>query len=225
LDQKDSGLLDNFFEFTLYKGESRKYLKRYNITELPTILVIDGNGKELYRYNDYTNPTGMKDALRNFVIPKYFLMNDLNNFHEKKTFDSAIRIAQLYLDYSLKVDMKFRKNVYSISEAYLEEAQKLAGKSKACLDYCQKLELVSLFQMAYKKDFSILKQKLAAIDVSTLDERSGSYYYFLKYITAKAMKTEDFPQIEKAAMQARDFDSFVKKTDLILADLDLAQSN
>jgi hypothetical protein len=150
LDSEDAALLDNFVEFTVYTGSNRKYLKKYGITSLPMLLIVDGNGKEIYRYNDYSKPTGIKDALQQLVLPKYFLVNDLNNFHERKDFNSAIRIAQLYLDYSLKVDVRFREGIYRASQSYIAEAEKRLKNKPECL---QRLEIVKLFRLAYQKDF------------------------------------------------------------------------
>lgn len=215
LEGQDKHLYENYFTYNVYKDFNKNYLKKYSITSLPILMILDGNGKEIYRYSDYKNPSGFKAAFVNFVLPKNSLSNDLSNFHNKKSFNSATRIAQQYLDFSLIVEDKFRVDIYKVSKSYIEEAEELLKKEKSA-DKLQSLALLKLFDLAYKNDFLMLNEKLRQMNSSSISEVNLNKFYFLKYITAKALNTSDFQEIETRIKAINGFDVFIKKIDLIL---------
>jgi hypothetical protein len=43
-------------------------------------------------------------------------------------------------------------------------------------------------------------------------------FYFLKYVTAKALQNDDFSLVEEKAKSIEGFDSFVKKAAVILSE-------
>ena len=224
LNAEDGQLLDQYDKYTVY-NEDRKSLKKYHITSLPTVVIVDGNGIELYRYNDYKNPTGMKEALQNFVIPKNFLINDLYNFHQHATFESAVRISHLYLDYSLMVDEKFRENVFNISQSYLAEAQRFMKKKSYNVEKSQKLELLKLFHLAYAKQFVLLNNQLAVWNISALNENNKNEFYFLRYIASKGLLKKDDVSWKQLVLQREGFENYLKKAQAILTQIEISQTN
>lgn len=224
INTEDKQLFQHYIEYTVFK-EDRKSLKKYHITSLPTVVIIDGNGMELYRYNDYKNPTGMKEALQNFVIPKNFLINDLYNFHQHATFESAVRISHLYLDYSLMVDEKFRENVFNISQSYLAEAQRFMKRKSYNVEKSQKLELLKLFYLAYAKQFVLLNNQLAVWNIPALNENNKNEFYFLRYIASKGLRKNDDVSWEQLVLQREGFENYLKKAQAILTQIEISQTN
>jgi hypothetical protein len=172
-------------------------IRKYNIKNFPQLLLVDGNGTEIYRFTDLGNSTEFVDVLENFVIPNDFLNSEMANYNKRKSYATAMRLAQKYLDYSLLIDPGLKQGVFAATKNYLEKAEELLPKrDEKCKENFQKLCLLQLSQLAYQKNFSFLDEKLDAYDKDAIFESNATLYYFLKYITAKALQQDEFPQIE-----------------------------
>jgi len=208
----------NFIYVCMPRYATEQYYRQYNVKTFPQMLIIDANGRELYRLN-YDNLGEILEALIDFTLPNTFLGNELNQFAKKKSYNTAMRVAQKYFDYSLLVDAKFRPNIYKVGQSYLAEAESLLLKNDA--DYGekdQKLQLMKLFHWGYEKNFSLLDEKLAEMQTAKIHPGNLGIFYFLKYLSAKAQQSADFLSIQAQAQTIEGFDSYAKKAELILTD-------
>lgn len=216
--EQEQQLLTNYVYVCLpYKNNEQSYTQ-YHLKKSSQLLIVDANGKLLYRFTNYQDPQEFIAVLQNFIIPKNLLVVDQCNYHEKKSYNTAARLSQKYLDYSLSVTQELRQNIYDISELYRVEAQTLLSKNDP--DYAQKLQKLELFKLyhwAYEKNFSLLNEKLATYDESKIHQENIQTFYFLKYITAKALQTQELSQIKSKTLQLDGFDFFIKKADQILS--------
>jgi hypothetical protein len=199
--------------------QNEQYYKKYNVKKGERqLLLIDRNGKELYRFLDVDNSKEFTATLENFILPNSMLTTELNNFHKKESYNTALRVAQKYLDFSLAVDPRFKKKLYDISQLYLNDAKQfLTKKDSEYLEKVQKLELMQLYHWAYERNFALLDEKLKDYSNDTICQNNLEVFYFLKYITAKGLNNEEYPEVEARTNQIDGFDSFVKKADIILS--------
>lgn len=218
-------LLKNYKYVCVTDDINASLIRKYNIKSFPQLLLIDGNGIEIYRFTDIGNSTEFVNVLENFVIPNDFLNSEMANYNKRKSYATAMRLAQKYLDYSLLIDPGLKQGVFAATKNYLEKAEELLPKrDEKCKENFQKLCLLQLSQLAYQKNFSFLNEKLDAYDEDAIFESNATLYYFLKYITAKALQQDEFPQIEKTTLSIDGFEYFRKKSDLILNGQTIAQT-
>lgn len=212
-----SDIMANYAYVCVNNFHNSGWLKKLNITGFPQLLILDGIGKELYRFSNYEDPTEFVDALQNFSFSRGFFSQERQNFKKDQSYHTALRVAQKYFDYSLVVDQRFKKGVFAVGQSYIAEAeQALSKKDKSYGEKLQKIELFRLFHWAYEKNFSFLNQELVKMSTSNLFEGNSNLFYFLKYVTAKALQQEDFLQIEARTKTIDGFELFVKKADIIL---------
>ncbi len=216
-DEKQNNLIDNYIYVCIQGFNNVQYFQKYNIEKKSQLLIIDANGEVVYQFIDFKNPNEFVSALLNFNIDKIFLTNELKAFYKNKNYNTALRVAQKYLDYSLLVEPNFRKNLVDISKVYLTKAENnLSKKDLSFIEKQQKLELFKLYQRAYVKNFALLEEKLAQFDSSKILENNIEIYYFLKYISAKGLKSEEFNKIVEKTSTIEGFDYFIKKANTIL---------
>lgn len=216
-DEKQNNLIDNYIYVCIQGFNNVQYFQKYNIEKKSQLLIIDANGEVVYQFIDFKNPNEFVSALLNFDIQKIFLTNELKAFYKNKNYNTAVRVAQKYLDYSLLVEPNFRKNLVDISKVYLTKAENnLSKKDLSFIEKQQKLELFKLYQWAYVKNFALLEEKLAQFDSSKIHENNIEIYYFLKYISAKGLKSEEFNKVVEKTSTIEGFDYFIKKANTIL---------
>lgn len=212
-----SALMDNYVYVCVNQFHNSAWLKKFKFTSFPQLLLVDGNGKEVYRFKDLANGQEFFDALQNFSFSRNFFVCERQNFSKDKSYPTALRVAQKYLDYSLVVDQRFKKSVFEVGQLYILEAENaLSKRDPARAEKLQKIELLKLFHWAYERNFSFLNQKLSGLNTAELFESNANLFYFLKYITSKALQQEDFPQLEAKVKTIDGFENFVKKAELIL---------
>ncbi len=212
-----SAIMSNYAYVCVNNYHNSGWLKKLNINGFAQLLILDGNGKELYRFSNYEDPTEFVDALQNFSFSRGFFSQERQNFKKDQSYHTALRVAQKYFDYSLLVEQRFKKGVFAIGQSYIAEAEEaLSKKDKAYAEKLQKIALFKLFHWAYEKNFSFLNQELVKMSTSDLFEGNSNLFYFLKYVTAKALQQEDFLQIEARTKTIDGFEFFVKKADIIL---------
>lgn len=193
-------------------------INQYQITAFPQLLILDGNGRVVYRFTNPDDAQEFSSVIMNFSFSTKFFKGEARQFHDNSSYNSALRLAQKYLDFSLMVDAPFKNNVFAVGKSYFATAERMLSAKDS--DYAakkQKLELFKLFHWAYEKNFAMLNQELAAIDASNLLESNTNLFYFLKYITAKGLQQEDLLQIEEKVKKMDGFDSFLKRADMILS--------
>ncbi|MBC7642806.1 MAG: hypothetical protein H7174_10795 [Flavobacterium sp.] len=217
LEKEDLGLMSNYVCLNLYKGQDNSEISKCKIYNYPTLLIIDGNGVEIYRYANSLDLMGFKPALENFNNCPVSLINDLKSFNEKNNYYSAIRIAQSYLDYSLSLEANLKFEIYHVCDLYLKKAISLVKKSDKLYDEkIQKMEILMKFKLAYQKNFPELNEQLSYDDKFTF-ESNKLISYFLRYINSKSQNTNELASIESKIKQYEGFEDYIKKADLILS--------
>jgi hypothetical protein len=217
LDEEANKVADDYIYFCVHKGANPKLVREYNIKRSFELLILDANGFELFRFPEHVREIEIFSILTEFVIPTNFFANDLVSYHEKSTYNTALRVAQKYFDYTLQTSDFVRDDIIDLAASYLKIAEgKLSAKDENFKEKQQRLELFKLYRWAYERKFDVLNERINSFTASEITESNKSIFYFLKYISSKALNHDDFTAIETTAKSIDGFDYFVAKTNLIL---------
>jgi len=201
-------------DIDLYQEIARKY----GIESIPNMFILDGNGKVVYSFLGYQDADQLKNELLKFAFSTEYLSADLVNYFKMKNYNTSLRVGLKYLDYSLMVDNTVKDQILSLSDSYLDEAKKnLSKKEENYLEKKQKLDLVSLFDLAYERKFEKLSKKIAEFKENDIAENNKEYYNFLRYISEKALSKVDPMSLEEKYKKIEGFDYYMVKANQILA--------
>jgi thioredoxin-like negative regulator of GroEL len=184
-------VLEDYVKVKIDIDSNRNLALQYGISGIPNMMIMDGNGKVVHSFSGYHDATKLMYELEKFNLSTEYLGADLINFSKAKKFNTAIRISQKYREYSMFVDKKIKLEILKVSNEYLDDAKKIIDKKDP--DYIvenQKIELLKMFNLAYKFDFQKLDKKIADINVDDIDKTNEYFYWFLKYVSAKGVKKE-----------------------------------
>jgi thioredoxin-like negative regulator of GroEL len=211
-------ILEGYVQVKVDIDADKELAKQYGIESIPNMFIMDGNGKVVYTFSGYHDAEKLKRELQKFAFSTEFLSNDLINYFKMKNYNTAVRVFQKYLDYSLLVNAEVKDKILDLGEAYLEDAKKeLSKKDASYAEKKQKLELLKLYEYAYDLKFDKVSKKLTELNEADVAESNKNYYNFLKYITAKALNSDDFASIEAKVKEIEGFDYFIEKANFILS--------
>lgn len=217
-DEKVKLVLENYVQVKIDIDENRELANRYGINSIPNMFVMDGNGKVVYVFSGYHNASELKKELKKFELSTEFLSVDLINFYKNNNYNTALRVFQKYLDYSLFVDKEIRSEIFNIGNEYLSEAKKLVSKkAENYVEIKQKIDLLELYNYAYDYNYVKLNDKLLIFNDKDIVENNLNSYYFLKLIAAKGLNLSNLKEIEEEAIKIGGFNYFAKKIELILS--------
>ena len=217
-DKEVNSILEQFVTVKIDIDMNSDLALKYGINSIPNIFIMDGNGKVIYNFDGYHDANQLKNELEDYVLSTEYLSSDLINFYKMNNFNTAIRVAQRYFDYSLFVDSEIKPKLLNVTVSYLSEAKKaLHKKDEDYIEKSQKLMFIELFQYAYALDFIKLNKKLKESVLLDIKESNINYYYFLKYITAKGLNNNDFIEMQEKAKRVEGFDYFESKANFILS--------
>lgn len=189
-------LLHNYVKLKVDVDLNRDLAVKYLIRVLPDIIIIDANGKIMHRFSGYQTPAKLKSELFPFCLSTEYLSSELINFHDAKKYNTAIRTAQKYYSYSLLVDKNIKGKIINIGSDYLKDAKdELNSKGENYTQKKQKLQLLALYELAYRFDFEKLDKKISLFKPETIDELNQYQYWFLKYLSNKRNQ-KDLSEIE-----------------------------
>ncbi|MBF4465599.1 thioredoxin family protein [Flavobacterium sp. LC2016-12] len=214
-------VLKNYIKLRIDVDSNRDIALRYQIRSIPDMVIIDANEKILHRFKGYQNPLKLKNELFRFNLSTEYLATELINFHQQKKYNTAIRISQKYYTYSLLVNSDIKGKILKVGSDYLEDAkQELNKKEENYLQKKQKLELLTLYELAYNFDFEKLDKKISEIKVEKIDPLNNYQYWFLKYLSLKGnqkdiTETEEFlkkNELENVTKNANQLYAFYEKS-------------
>lgn len=156
-------------------------------------LVLDVNGKEITRISSNNDIYAIFQELQFYAYPTNDLKDYLINYNKKKTIENAEELIENYYKFSQNINSSKKSNFISISNSYLNEAITIAKKKrKYNVKTQQKVELISLYELAFINDYDALKSKLDNFNEVAIHEENKSNFYFLKLVVEKAFNNADY---------------------------------
>jgi thioredoxin-like negative regulator of GroEL len=211
-------ILEGYVQVKVDIDADKELARHYGIESIPNMFIMDGNGKVVYTFSGYHDAEKLKRELQKFAFSTEFLSNDLINYFKMKNYNTSLRVFQKYLDYSLLVDTAVKDKILDLGESYLEDAKnELSKKDENYAEKKQKLDLLKLCEFAYDLKFEKVSKKLTELRENEIIGGNKNYYNFLKYITAKALNSQDFPSIESELTAIDGFDYYIDRANFILS--------
>ncbi|MCD0471137.1 co-chaperone YbbN [Flavobacterium sp. JAS] len=196
-DVQVENVLQNYIKLKIDIDLNRDIAIKYQIRAIPDMVIIDGNGKVVHRFFGYQNPSKLKNELAPFSLSTEYLSTELIGFYENKKYNTAIRIVQKYYNYSLIVDKNIKGKIIRVGSDYLGDAkEELKKNEENYLQKKQKLELLTLYELAYLFDFKKLDKKISEIRLEKVDQLNDYQYWFLKYLSIKGNQ-KDTTEVEQ----------------------------
>ena len=210
-------LLENYIPVKLNVDENRELADRYGIEAIPHMMILDGNGKEVYSFTGYHNLNNLKIELERFARPTDFLSAELINQFRMPGFTSQTALAQRYFDYTLTVDNNLKKHLIRTALTYLSDAEgKLLKKDADYASRSQKIKLLQLNEFAYQRNFEKLSKKLNDFKQDEIASENQQHYLFLKLLAAKAMNTAEIPALEEKLKTTNLSEAYIESMNAIL---------
>ncbi len=211
-------VLANYIQVKVDIDSDKELATKYGIQSIPNMFIMDGNGKVVYTFSGYHDALKLKKELEKFALSTEFLSNDLLNYFKLKNYNTATRVYLKCLDYSLLVKHDIQYKVVDWAEFYLGDAkQELSKKDESYAVKKQKLELLSLFALAYEKRFEKVSKKLSDFNINNIHETNKDFYNFLRYVTLKGLNDANFATVESELKAIEGFDYYIDKANFILS--------
>jgi thioredoxin-like negative regulator of GroEL len=184
-------ILKDFVTLKIDVDVNRDIAFKYQIRLLPSIFIIDPNGKIIHQFTGYQTASDLKRELIQYSLSTEYLATELIGFYQTQKYNTAIRIAQKYYNYSLLVNNNIKGRIVRVANEYLKDAKDELKKSdENYLQKKQKLELLVLYELAYRFDFEKLNKKISAIKAEEINELNDYQYWFLKYLAIKGTQKD-----------------------------------
>ena len=207
-------------EMAFYKSvkidlDSNKDLARfYGVSAIPNILVVDPNGIVIEQIKGYRDANFMQKFLHEKVLDLAFVQKELISFFKKKSYSSALRLANKYQIYAmlLKDDKIKRRLLLNVAKSYFAISKKIVKKSKSKnkKGLLQKIDLYELRKNLILNKNKQVAKKLSKLKESEIVNMNKSLYASLNYVVLTNLK--DSEKAKKWFDKMNDSDkAFVKR--------------
>jgi thiol-disulfide isomerase/thioredoxin len=219
-DETVINLLENYTPVKIDIDKNRELASKYDIKSIPYILILDGNGKIIYKINAYLSKYEVVKLLEKYSLSTEFLFTELVNYHKFPTAASSIRLSQKYLDYSLYLEEDLKNPFRNLAEDYLLEAkQKLKSENPENIESLQqRIELLCHFRDLYDKKYEKIEKRInKKINESKILKENLDIFYLINYIVFKGLKkTEISTSWEQKINFLENSAQIIKKANTIL---------
>ncbi len=139
-------LMDNFVSVKIDVDYNKEIAREYDITSIPNIFILDGNGKVIENFKGYKKKFEIDKILKNYCLNTSFVQNKLISFYKKPSYISALRLGNEYQIYSLYLDSKLKSKFLNLASKYFDISSKFLKKNKVKNKkmLIQKIELLKL---------------------------------------------------------------------------------
>jgi len=210
-------LMENFIPVKIDIDIDSKNASKYGARSIPTIMITDSWGNELYKSVGYKDKNAILKLLTNFSV-NLGGINRANQILLKKPDHVGLnlRVAQKYQDYAsvLKKEAKF--SFIRRSNYYLKIAKKL-NKEVANLMIDERIDLLKILNKSY---IGSSKSVLKKIDKTfkKVDPKNEGLFYFIKYFSAHKTKnkTLEIQMLDKLKSNSA-YSLYLKKAEIYSA--------
>ena len=193
-------LMKSYVPLKINIDYNKTIARKYGISSIPNVLILDGNGKIIYQTKGYMSKNQLMNLLEKYNLNTSYLSKDLINYSIKKNFSNAFRLGVKYQNYSLYLNKSLRSDFIKLSNQYLKKAKSLI-KQDSKLNQTKFIQRLGLIEI--QSDLILGKTKKGAkqlkkIKKDELDKMNHSLYNFLLYICALESKDEKYKkELEK----------------------------
>ncbi|PCH77882.1 MAG: hypothetical protein COB98_02135 [Flavobacteriaceae bacterium] len=205
-------LMKNFIPVKIDIDIDQEISRRYSVKSIPTIIVTDSWGNQLYKETGYKDKKRISELLTNFSVNLAGINRvSLVLFKKQDHVGSNVRVAQKHQDYGFLLKKDAKVAFIRRSNYYLRKAKKYnKGSGNLVLD-----ERIDLLKMLNKSYMGSPKSVLKKIDKSfkSVAVKNQGLFYFVKYYSAHASKNTALKNEMLAKLNSREmYKLYLKKT-------------
>ena len=189
--------------------------KKYAILEPTELLILDGLGQEIFRFNSKYNSAQVLEALTIFSVPIPELSIELQEFNTTKSYNSSRKVCEKYLDYAIGKNIDVKNKLQLLAAKYLNEGKSKIKKIDISRNIkLQNFELLSLNHWALVNRFDVINENLEKFAETTIYPENKSLYYFLKILVAKKLNNPKLEDIQSKFIASTDYNYYSKRLNL-----------
>ncbi|MEL4308188.1 thioredoxin domain-containing protein [Joostella sp. CR20] len=181
-------MMNNFIPLKVDIDTQTNLARRYGIKAIPNVYIMDANGEIVADSKGYMDKVELLNFLDDFVLNTSYVNKELVNYFQRQNFANSLRLAKRYIDYSLLVDDKVKNNFFSVSNVYLDKANKMLENQPK---FEEKIELLKMTIDVYRGNHKKVVRKLAKTDEATIDPINKADYYFINYCVCRSNNEAD----------------------------------
>lgn len=208
--------LDNFIFVKVDIDRNREIAAKYNVKAIPNIFFLDGNGVALNSILGYKNSNEILKYLDKFAISTEVISIELINQYKSPSYYNSLKLLYKYFDFTLYAEADLKSDLLRVCDYYLDNSKTYISKNEdSYFVKKQKLELLKLFDIAYKFNFEKLQKKLNEIKLNEIDQLNLYDYWFLKYLSVKG-NGNDVSEIDEF-LKNNDMENVINDSNKLLA--------
>ena len=186
--------------------------KKYAILKPTELLILDGLGQEVFRFNSKYNNAQVLETLTIFSVTIPELSIELKEFNKEKTYNSARKVCEKYIDFAINKNIDVKNKLQLVAAKYLNEGKNKIKKTDISRNIkLQNFELLSLNHWALFNRFDVMNENLEKFAEATIYPENKSLYYFLKILVDKKLNKPDLEDIQAKFTASTDYDYYSKR--------------
>lgn len=185
-DESVKAALDNFVFVKIDIDRDKEIANKYNVSAIPNVFFLDGNGATLNNSLGYKTSAEILKDLDKFAISTEMISIEMINQYKSPSYYNSLKLLYKYYNFSLYSDNELKSDLLRVCDYYIDNSKTYLSKSdKSYAVKKQKLDLIKLFDLAYRFNFDKLEKKLSEFKSSDIEESNQYDYWFLKYLAVK----------------------------------------
>ena len=185
-------LMKSYVPLKINIDHNKTIARKYSISSLPSILILDGTGKIIYQTKGYMSKNQLIKLLEKYNLNTSYLSKELTNYSIKKNFVNTFRLGVKYQNYSLYLNKDIKSDFVKLSNQYLKKAKSLIKQDSELnqIKFIQRLGLIEIQSDLILGKIKKGMKKLKKIKKTEIDKMNLSLYNFLCYLCAIESKNE-----------------------------------
>ncbi|AQS92837.1 hypothetical protein BXQ17_01595 [Polaribacter sp. BM10] len=190
-------LMGNFIPLKINIDLESSLSRKYGVRAIPFVFIIDPTGEIVFQKMSYMRKSEVISLLQNFSLKTNLMQKKYVSFLNKKSGDTALELAESYLDFSIFLDKKVRSNFLKLANVYLKKSKSLFKKEGNKNKESQRLYLLSeVYRNTLKnnniKAITKIKNKFKE---SEIEEKNRTFYNFLNFTLYNKIGEKDKAKI------------------------------
>lgn len=175
----NESVYDDLYE-GLKKTRSLGYMDQFSDDN---IKIMDANFNIVNRSIVLEPYSNLSEFIRKYALNTTFITPELRNYTLQKNFVTAYQLASKYLDYAVMVNSDVREDIITISDLYLDDADRFLPTVEAekKSDYELKSRLLRLSKYLVQNKSGRVQRQLKRMKLSEADVSNQSLVPFLYY--------------------------------------------
>jgi len=185
--QEIKDLMRNFIPVKIDIDIDKKNASKYSARSIPTIIITDSWGNELYKSVGYKDKNAIKKLLTGFSINLAGINRASHILYKKpEHVGSNLRVAQKYQDYASVMEKDAKIAFIRRSNYYLKKAKKY-NKDNLVID--ERIDLLKTLNRSYVGSAKGVLKKIDKI-FKNVNSKNEGLFYFVKYFSAHKVKNK-----------------------------------